>query len=164
MEWCHRYHSLFRMNWSSRCAACKTADEQHEKRHREIAELLAKIRQLKAAEEMGSLASPVSPRSPRTPRTPLTAHALNSIANMGSPFLEPSPKTTKKERKAAKKAVKAMAREKVITSADIRRFRRHNTLVTRPTARATKLLIVSQPVDSSAQIYLSWLSLIASCP
>lgn len=44
----------------------------------------------------------------------------------------------------------------VITLADIRRFRRHNTLVTRPTARAGKLLIVFQPVVSSAQSYLSW--------
>lgn len=108
VEWCGRYHTLFRKNWSSRCSACKTTDEQHEKRHREIAELIAKINKLKADE------CPAA--EPSTPRTPLTARALNIVDGNGS---ESASRTTKKERKQLKKAAKAMERDKVVTSADI---------------------------------------------
>lgn len=109
VEWCGRYHTLFRKNWSSRCSACKTTDEQHEKRHREVAELIAKINKLKAEEEEAGL-------EPATPRTPLTARALNGVDGTAE---ETTPRTTKKERKKLKKAVKASERDKVVTSADI---------------------------------------------
>ncbi|CZT15494.1 uncharacterized protein RCC_01347 [Ramularia collo-cygni] len=109
VEWCRRYHTLFRKNWSSRCSACKTTDEQHEKRHREIAELIAKINKLKAEEDEAGAESSRS-------RTLLTASALNSVDGISN---ETTPRTTKKERKKLKKAAKAMGRDKVVTSADI---------------------------------------------
>lgn len=65
-------------------------------------------------ELLGSLATP------KTPRTPLTAKALNSVAAASDILSIEIPKTTKKERKAAKKAAKAMDRDKVVTSADIK--------------------------------------------
>lgn len=103
------------MNWSSRCSACKTTDDQHEKRHREIAEILVKIKKLKAEEEVAEMDSLASKTAPKTPRTPLTARALNLVD--GS--LLDTPKTSKKERKAAKKAVRALERDKVVTRQDI---------------------------------------------
>lgn len=103
------------MNWSSRCSACKTTDEQHEKRHREIAEVLARINKLKAEEEAAEMDSLASPTAPKTPRTPLTARALNLVD--GSLF--DAPKTSKKERKAAKKAFRASERDRVVTRQDI---------------------------------------------
>lgn len=113
VEWCGRYHTLFRKNWSSRCSACKTTDEQHEKRHREIAELVDKINKLKAEEDRAAV-------EPSTPRTPLTARALNTVDGATDGATNDSaPRTTKKERKKLKKAAKAMERDKVITSADI---------------------------------------------
>ncbi|KAF2217302.1 hypothetical protein CERZMDRAFT_81233 [Cercospora zeae-maydis SCOH1-5] len=118
VEWCHRYHSLFRVNWASRCAACKTTDEQHEKRHRDIAEILHRVKKLVADKEAAAMAL----STPRAPRTLLTADALHNIADP----LTPSPsssnaKTTKREKKAAKKVAKAMERDKVVTTADIER-------------------------------------------
>jgi hypothetical protein len=56
------------------------------------------------------------PATPKTPLTPLTARALKTVDGMSSDLI---PKTTKKERKQLKKAVKAMGRDKVVTSADI---------------------------------------------
>lgn len=115
VEWCHRYHTLFRVNWSSHCSACKTTDEQHEKRHREIAEILAKIRQ--QVEEQAAA-------SRRAHRAPLTAVALNTVQS-SAPIQELAPdtlgtqKVTKKEKKAAKNAAKALGRDKVITTSDI---------------------------------------------
>ncbi|PPJ60702.1 hypothetical protein CBER1_03438 [Cercospora berteroae] len=118
VEWCHRYHSLFRVNWASRCAACKTADEQHEKRHRDIAEILHRIKQLRAEKEAAALAL----STPRAPRTLLTADALQTIADPATPTPSSStPKATKKEKKAAKKVAKALERDKVVTTADIER-------------------------------------------
>lgn len=121
VEWCHRYHSLFRKNWSSRCQACKTTDEQREKRHREIAEILAKIRKFKLEEEAAAMEVLGSPLMPRTPRTPLTAKALNTMGSGDavSPFTLDVPKSSKKERKAAKRAAKVQDRDKVVTMADI---------------------------------------------
>ncbi|CAK3927035.1 Hypothetical predicted protein [Lecanosticta acicola] len=119
VEWCHRYHCLFRKNWSSRCSACKMTDEQHEKRHREIAEVLAKVKKFKAEEDAALLELLRSPDTPKTPRTPLTAKALNTVAGPDGTGSYEVPKTTKKVRKAAKKAVRAMERDKVVTTADI---------------------------------------------
>jgi hypothetical protein len=122
VEWCHRYHTLFRKNWSSRCSACKTTDEQHEKRHREIAEILLRIEKLKAEEEAAAMMLLASPTMNKSPRTPLTATALNIVDGAVSNTPGPeTPKATKKERKKAKKATKALTRNKVVTTADIQR-------------------------------------------
>ncbi|SMQ54372.1 unnamed protein product [Zymoseptoria tritici ST99CH_3D7] len=122
VEWCHRYHTLFRKNWSSRCSACKKTDEQHEKRHRDIAEILARIEKLKADEEAIAMMLLGSPTATKSPRTPLTATALNIVEGVDEPTpgLD-TPRTTKRERKKAKKATKALTRDKVVTSADILR-------------------------------------------
>ncbi|KAK4494314.1 hypothetical protein PRZ48_014612 [Zasmidium cellare] len=82
---------------------------------KEIAELLAKIKKAKAEEEAAAMEVLASPSTPKTPRTPLTAKALNSVGGL----LMNTPKTTKKERKAAKKMAKALEREKVVTALDI---------------------------------------------
>ncbi|EME40668.1 hypothetical protein DOTSEDRAFT_55815 [Dothistroma septosporum NZE10] len=119
VEWCHRYHSLFRKNWSSRCAACKTTDEQHEKRHREVAEILARIKKLKQEEEAAAMELSRSPAGPKTPRTPLTAKALNTVDGRSALPLD-TQKVSKKERKAAKKVAKALDRDKVVCTADIK--------------------------------------------
>lgn len=84
-------------------------------RHREIAEILARIKKLEADEELAAMDLIASPS---TPRTPLTSRALNSVSGPLMPVLEAA-KVSKKERKAAKKAAKAMERDKVVTTADI---------------------------------------------
>ncbi|KAI5362862.1 hypothetical protein Slin15195_G102430 [Septoria linicola] len=119
VEWCHRYHSLFRINWATRCNACKTCDEQHEKRHRDIAEILHKIKKVKAEEEAAAVELLDSPATPKVPRVPLTVKALNTID--GPPAIDEGQKTTKKERKMAKKVAKALDRDKFVTTADILR-------------------------------------------
>jgi hypothetical protein len=92
------------MNWASRCSACKTCDEQHEKRHREIAEILNKIRRLERDQEISTAPS-------RNTTTPPNAQEQAKATVMFS----------KKDRKMMRKAIKAIDREKVITAADIAR-------------------------------------------
>ncbi|KAK5687194.1 hypothetical protein LTS10_001332 [Elasticomyces elasticus] len=100
VEWCSRYHTqLFRIGWSNECAPCKHSVGQHEKRHREIAELLHQFKELQIAQHPDT-----QPTTPSTPRFP--HHQISS----------PLPK---KERKAARKAAKLASMPKVITTADI---------------------------------------------
>ena len=111
---------LFRMTWATRCSACKNCDEQHEKRHREIAEMVHVIKKTRAEGETVPVEMLMSPTTPKTPtcRTPLTAKALKTIDSPMTP-VNGIQKTTKKERKAAKKVAKAMDRDKFVTTADI---------------------------------------------
>ena len=103
VEWCKQYHTqLFKKGTSSQCEPCRRSDEEHQKRHREIAELLHELKFLKAE---------------NIPVSPLTPKALNTLQQQSS-SLEDSPRT-KKERKAAKKAKKVSEMPKVINSADI---------------------------------------------
>lgn len=108
------------MTWATRCSACKNCDEQHEKRHRDIAETLHAIKKIKAGDETMSAELLMSPTTPKTPtcRTPLTAKALKTIDSPRTP-INGIQKMTKKQRKAAKKVAKAMDRDKFVTTADI---------------------------------------------
>lgn len=97
MEWCGRYHTqLFRKGWSTQCLPCRHTEEEHEKRHRELAELLHELKQYGQVKEPSSAAAANGPSHLATP-TPLS----------------------KKERKAAKKLQKLAVLPKVITAADI---------------------------------------------
>ena len=88
---------------SSSCEPCRRGAEEHEKRHREIAELVHKLKEFKLAE-----AQPASPLSPKAP---------NLVAHQWSPAGE-SP-LTKKERKAVKKAKRVSEMPKVVSGADV---------------------------------------------
>lgn len=112
------------MNWSVRCAACKKCDEQHEKRHREIAELVAKIKKLDTHEDEDFATIALL----RTPSTPLRAINLNSVADALSGTgddeeEDQAQSVSKKERKTAKKLARAATRErKAIDAAEIARI------------------------------------------
>ncbi|KAK1808680.1 hypothetical protein LTR12_016959 [Friedmanniomyces endolithicus] len=100
VEWCSRYHTqLFRKGWTSQCAPCKHSEAQHDKRHREIAELL---HQLKEQQNQSPEPEPTTPKVVRN--------------NTGHQIASPMPK---KERKAARKAAKLASLPKVITTTDI---------------------------------------------
>ncbi|KAK0347758.1 hypothetical protein LTS16_001576 [Friedmanniomyces endolithicus] len=84
---------------TSQCAPCKHTEGQHDKRHREIAELL---HQLKEQQNQSKEPEPGTPKAARS----------NTGHQTASPM-------SKKERKAAKKAAKLARLPKVITTADI---------------------------------------------
>ncbi|KAK3073169.1 hypothetical protein LTR53_005506, partial [Teratosphaeriaceae sp. CCFEE 6253] len=99
VEWCTRYHTqLFRKGLASQCAPCKHSEGQHDKRHREIAEL---VHQVKGLRDVEPTQEATTPRGNRT--------------HTGE-FVSPLPK---KERKAAKRAARLASLPKVITTADI---------------------------------------------
>ena len=89
-----------RVGWTSQCAPCKHSENQHDERHREIAELLHQLKDLHSQEPANEAPS-VTPKTKR-----------NQIQQTASPM-------PKKERKAAKKAAKLAGLPKVITTADI---------------------------------------------
>lgn len=90
MEWCKQYHTqLFKKGSSGQCRPCRHSDEEHDKRHREIAELVHELKYIKLEQ------------STSTSMTPKTTNVISD-----SPM-------TKKERKAAKKAQKGLGRPKV---------------------------------------------------
>jgi hypothetical protein len=84
---------------SSQCEPCRRGDEEHIKRHREIAEKIHELKQL---------------RHGQTPASPLTPRSINAFSG---PTIE-SP-LTKKGRKIIKKAKKVSEMVKVVSSADI---------------------------------------------
>ena len=87
---------------SSQCEPCRRSDEEHMKRHREIAEKIHELKQLKAD---------------GAPASPLTPKAINILSRQG----EESP-LTKKERKAAKKAKKVSEMAKVVSLEEVLAF------------------------------------------
>ncbi|KAF2771459.1 hypothetical protein EJ03DRAFT_372806 [Teratosphaeria nubilosa] len=101
VEWCKRYHTqLFKKGSSSECAPCRKSDEQHIKRHRDIAELLRQLDELQEQQTAPQTPKPLPERRQSTAYTP-------------SPL-------SKKERKAANKAKKHAAnRPKAITTAQV---------------------------------------------
>jgi len=100
VEWCGRYHTqLFKKGTSDQCAPCRACEEEHIKRHREIATKILELRQLKASQE------PIPP-------SPLTPRALNALQSSFSPM-------SKEERKANTKANKILRAPKVVTQKDI---------------------------------------------
>ena len=119
VEWCRNYHfQLFKkgecslqcgveqtadgvQGGSIQCMACRNSDEQQDKRWRNIGELIRQLREV-SSEEVGA-----------TPKTP-TAPQLRLPSVDGS--------ATKKDRKDAKKAAKAAARPRIITSKDVKRI------------------------------------------
>ena len=111
MEWCNGYHTqLFKKGSSGQCAPCRASDEERNKRHREIAEAILKVKQL----HDNNISVPASPLTPRILNT-LPLHQLD--LNAGD---SPSP-LSKRERKAAKKAKKVSEMVKGVTAADIER-------------------------------------------
>ncbi|KAK3716171.1 hypothetical protein LTR37_006616 [Vermiconidia calcicola] len=88
---------------SSQCEPCRRSNEEHTKRHREIAEKIHELKLLKAEHTL--------PASPLTPRAFNTSMHLLTL-NDNSP-------STKKERKAAKNAKKVSEMTKVLTCTDI---------------------------------------------
>ncbi|KAI4255788.1 MAG: hypothetical protein LQ352_002388 [Teloschistes flavicans] len=67
-EVCPKYHfTLFYIGNSSKCDACRKSTELHDKRHREIANFILKIR--KIDEEFGALSSPFTNRKRKTRRS-----------------------------------------------------------------------------------------------
>ncbi|KAH9820884.1 Histidine-specific methyltransferase, SAM-dependent [Teratosphaeria destructans] len=101
VEWCKRYHTqLFKKGSSSECAPCRKSDEQHIKRHRDIAELLRQLDDLQNQNAEPQTSKTIAERRQSTPYIP-------------SPL-------SKKERKAANKAMKHAAnRPKVLTTAQV---------------------------------------------
>lgn len=101
---------------SHQCNACRNADDAHEQRHRYIAEILRQIDDLVARE-----AAPYTRRE--------------ALAAIAEPF--PGTPAKKKDKKAAKKAAKALARPKVVNTADIKRVNDaiHPTKITKEDGR-----------------------------
>ncbi|EMC91771.1 hypothetical protein BAUCODRAFT_134565 [Baudoinia panamericana UAMH 10762] len=98
VEWCSRYHTqLFRKGWTSQCAPCKHSEDQHDRRHRQIAELLRQLKNLRDKD---------GPKS-------------TTLVEVTVPKLLSATPKRKKDRKAAKKAAKVANRAKFITQADI---------------------------------------------
>lgn len=90
---------------SSQCMPCRHSDDQHQRRHREIAELVHKL----------ALLNPTATTSiDISPPTPRTLGAIPQDLDENT-----TPKTTKKERKAAKKARKISAMPKALNAATI---------------------------------------------
>ncbi|TKA70534.1 hypothetical protein B0A55_09215 [Friedmanniomyces simplex] len=87
------------LGWTNQCAPCKHSEAQHDKRHREIAELLHQLK-----EQQNHSPEPES-ATPKAVRTNADYHTASPIP--------------KKERKAAKKAAKLASLPKVITTGDI---------------------------------------------
>lgn len=113
VEWCRRYHTqLFKKGTpaqrsdrerrklkcspgtSAQCLPCRHGDEEHQKRHREIAELVHKLDLLNTTAKS---------TGPATPLTPLRPNPTDTPRDLDEEAATPK---TKKERKAAKKARK----------------------------------------------------------
>jgi len=80
--------------------ACRNGDEQHDQRHRNIAELIRKLRDLDIEENASALKTPTA-------------------ARFNSPF---ESSVSKKDRKEAKKAAKAAERPRVVTAKDLKQI------------------------------------------
>lgn len=101
MKHCRKYHpQLFKKNTSSQCMACRNGDEQHDQRHRNIAELIRKLRELDSEDDTSASKTPTAPR--------FTAPFNSSVS--------------KKDRKEAKKAAKAAERPRVVTAKDLKQM------------------------------------------
>ena len=97
------HQTLTAIGGSTKCMACVNSDEEHDKRHREIAELVRQLKQLQTEQSSTS-------QTAASPKTPTSARMQRGVSE--SPL-------SKKHHKAAKKAAKATSRTKVITNSDV---------------------------------------------
>ncbi|OAL45404.1 hypothetical protein IQ07DRAFT_576952 [Pyrenochaeta sp. DS3sAY3a] len=117
-EPCHRFHQgLLMRNRAHACATCRMIDEEHYKRHKEIAIQLHAIYE-SAGESQWSIIPPELPGPPEPEARenvddPNATSADNHEAKMNPPAL------SKRERKNNKNLAKAAKRAKIVTQKDI---------------------------------------------
>ncbi|KAL2354499.1 hypothetical protein BJ546DRAFT_62872 [Cryomyces antarcticus] len=109
VEACIKYYqNLFFIGASHTCMACRSSNETHKQRHREIVEIVQRIERLHAELEVAATPTRKKPNDNGAGSPSTTSPKQREQAN-------------KKERKAARKAAKALLRSKVFTAAEVAR-------------------------------------------